>query len=50
MSIFEEYGAFKDSLQQQIHFNANIFGTNDVVVTKVYCIHGLQYSSTFKYI
>ena len=26
MSILEEYGAFKDSLQLQIHFNGNVFG------------------------
>ena len=26
------------SLQQQIHFNGNIFGENDVVVTRVHCI------------
>ena len=29
--------AFKDSLQQQIHFNSIILGTNAVVVTRVHC-------------
>ena len=28
----------EDSLQQQIYFNDNIFGTNAVVVTRVYCV------------
>ena len=27
----------KNSLQQQIHFDGNIFGTNDVVVKGVHC-------------
>ena len=29
---------YTHSLQQQIHFNSNIFGNNAVVVTRVHCI------------
>ena len=29
--------SIKDSLQQQIHFNGNIFGKNAVIVTRVHC-------------
>ena len=39
--------SIKDSLQQQIHFNGNIFGNNAVVVTRVHCIHIIIDSSNF---